>query len=77
MENFIKKSDNIIIEERINILKNKMYKNNDNNLSLSTNENIDSYVRIQYLLGEPCWGKYSIISNFSWRILCKIYNPKL
>ena len=31
-----------------------MYKNNDNNLSLSSSEDIDSYVRVQYLLCEPC-----------------------
>lgn len=48
---FYKKSDNFTIEERTNILKNKMYKNNDNNLFLSSSEDIDSYVRFQYLLG--------------------------
>lgn len=77
MDNFIKKSDNDIIEDRTNILKDKIYKNNNNNLSLSNTENINSYVRVQYLLGEPCWGKYSIISNFSLRILYKINNPIL
>lgn len=76
MENFIKKSDNNVIEERISILKNKVSENNNESF-FSDKENIRSYVRVQYILGEPCWGNCSPISNFSWRILYKIDNPQI
>ena len=74
MENFIKKSDTNIVEERIEIAKNKLsFKKLDS--FLSDEENIRSYVRLQYLLGEPCWGNCSPVSDFSSRILYKIKNP--
>jgi len=74
MENFIKKSDNNIIEERISIVKKKVSESNN---SVWHKENIRSYVRIQYILGEPCWGKCSPINNFSRRIFYKVNNPQL
>ncbi len=73
MENFIKKSDVDILEKRIEIFKNKISFTKFNNF-LSNEQNLRSYVRLQYLLGEPCWGSCSPANNFSWRFLYKIEN---
>ena len=77
MDNFIKKKDRNIIEERVNITSIKINERRRYGEEfLSNEENLRSYVRVQFLLGEPCWGNYSPVSNFSYRMMCKIKNHK-
>ena len=75
MDNFIKKKDMEIVEERIKItsIKIKERKRYGEEF-LSDKENLRSYVRVQFILGEPCWGNYSPVNNFGSRTLSKIEN---
>tara|TARA_B100000161_G_C33487837_1_gene385592 strand:- start:599 stop:835 length:237 start_codon:yes stop_codon:yes gene_type:complete len=73
MDNFIKKKDREIIEERVKITSIKVNERKRfGGQFLSHEENLRSYVRVQFLLGEPCWGDYSPVNNFGNRILNKI-----
>ena len=68
MKNFLLKKDREIVEERIKITSHKINERKRyTEHFLLCNEDLRSYVRIQYLLGEPCWGDYSPVNNFSMR----------
>ena len=75
MDNFIKKKEMEIVEERIKITSIKINERKRYGEEfLSYKENLRSYVRVQFLLGEPCWGNYSPVNNFCLRTLSKIEN---
>ena len=64
MNSFIKKDDIDIIQERIELLSVKMKLNRKlGETFLKYQDNLEMYVRIAYLLGEPCWGRYSPVNN--------------
>ena len=64
MNNFLSKKDIFITNDRIKITyyKIRLIKRNTENF-LFFEDNLDSYVRTMYLLGEPCWGRYSTLNN--------------
>ena len=64
MENFLSKKDILLVEERAKIIKKKYGNYYKKNKFIDNIEEIRSYVRIQYSLGEPCWGRNSPINNF-------------
>jgi hypothetical protein len=73
MENFINKKDQEIVDQRIKIAFHKINERKRyGEIFLSNEDNLRSYVRLQYLLGEPCWGNYSPVNNFSYRTWSKI-----
>lgn len=60
MDNFLNKKDIKLVEDRIEITYNKIrLVKRPNEEFLFFDDNLNSYVRTMYLLGEPCWGKYS------------------
>ena len=64
MDSFINKKNMEIIAERIIILSKKLelFRSSGEEF-LQHRDNLESYVRIQFLLGEPCWGKFSPANN--------------
>ena len=64
MNDFIAKTNHKIINERVDVLNIKIrLQLNPNEFFLYDDTNILSYVRTMFLLGEPCWGKYSTLNN--------------
>lgn len=64
MNSFHKKKDMEIISERIEIARFRInVKKRCTEEFLQNEENLNSYVRTMYLLGEPCWGRYSSLNN--------------
>ena len=65
MESFLSKKDINLLEERIQITSNKIKeKSRIGEEFMSNEDNLRSYVRIQYLLGEPCWGICSPVNYY-------------
>ena len=64
MNNFLSKKDIFITNDRIKVTyyKIRLIKRNTETV-LFFEDNLDSYVRTMYLLGEPCWGRYSTLNN--------------
>ncbi len=64
MDSFINKKNMEIIAERIIILSKKLelFRSSGEDF-LQYRDNLESYVRIQFMLGEPCWGKFSPANN--------------
>ena len=64
MNDFIAKKNHIIVDERVKILNLKIkLKLNPREFVLYDDNNLLSYVRTMFLLGEPCWGRYSTLNN--------------
>ena len=61
MKNFLSKKDILLIEERLKIIKKKYEVTYKINVSFEITDDLRSYVRVQYQLGEPCWGRNSPI----------------
>ena len=63
MNSFHKKKDMEIVLERIEITRLRInVKKRYTEEFLQNEENLNSYVRTMYLLGEPCWGRYSSLN---------------
>jgi hypothetical protein len=66
MNSFFNKKNEDVINKRIKITYDKIRLNKQTEEVFSFfDDNLESYVRIMYLLGEPCWGKCSPVNNHS------------
>ena len=54
---YFSQNDLKIINDRVKIVKNKI--RNIPYQKMLKKINIESYVRVQFILGEPCWGRRS------------------
>ena len=64
MNSFYRKKDLEVILERIKIATFRInVKERYTEEFLQNQENLNSYVRTMYLLGEPCWGRYSTLNS--------------
>ena len=61
MVNFLSKKDILLVEERLKIIKEKYERTSKLNVYFKITNELRSYVRVQYQLGEPCWGRNSPI----------------
>jgi len=64
MDSFFDDKNYNVVIKRLKITYDKISINkNIREEFLLYHDNLESYVRTMYLLGEPCWGKFSSINN--------------